>query len=93
MPYLEHPNLKDLNAMKQDTTNKMKVSWRRVTDLLNAYRDRIKLSNWENYALEKADQMKRQSEHDELEHLLRDFFVSAGSNIGLEKEHYKRRRT
>ena len=93
MPYLEPPTTGDLKAMKQDSTAKMKASWRRVADFLNAHRGSIKLTDWEMYALNQGDKMNRQSEHDELERLLRDFFAAAGSNIGLEHEDYKRRRT
>lgn len=92
MPYLEPPTTGDLKAMKQDSTDKMKSSWRKVALFLNAHRDSIKLTDWEKYALNKADEMTHQNTHDELEHLLRDFFAAAGSNIGVEQEDYKRRR-
>ena len=92
MTYLKPPMNGDFKAMKQDSTDKMKSSWRKVTLFLNAHRDSIKLTDWEKYALKRAGEMTHQNTHDELEDLLRNFFAAAGSNIGVEHEDYKRRR-
>lgn len=93
MSYLEPRSAADLKAMDKWQNGKMNRSWRKVSDFLNAHRDKIKLTDWETYALNQGGKLNRQREHNELERLLRDFFADAGSNLGLQKEYYKNRRT
>lgn len=91
MPYLKPPTTADLKAIKQYNTDKMKSSWRKVALFLNAHRD-INLTDWEKFALNKANKMTHKNTHDELEHLLRDFFTAAGKHFGLEQAQYQAKR-
>jgi hypothetical protein len=67
------------------------ASWRTISQHLQHHRD-LQLSGWETYALKRVAEIAAKQAHEELATMLRDFFTSAGENIGLEQHDYNKRK-
>lgn len=91
MPYITPPSTAELKGMKHLKNIDITKSWQKISQHLERHRKHLNLTGWERYALQRADELGGQTIHDELEDLLRDFFIVAGSNFGLEQEDYKRK--
>ena len=90
MAYIEPPTTGDLKGMANLQRTKLDQSWKAISQHLQHHREHLKLSGWELYAIKRVGELAGQQAHDELAKMLRDFFAIAGSNIGLEKNDYKR---
>lgn len=91
MAYLKSPTTADLRGMDDLKRAELAASWRTISQHLKRHRD-LKLTGWETYALKRVGEMTAQQAHDELATMLRDFFIIAGENIGLEQHDYNKRK-
>lgn len=92
MAYIEPPTTGDLKGMANLQRTKLDQSWKAISQHLQHHRQHLKLSGWETYAINRVGELMAQNAHDELGTLLRDFFTTAGSNIGLEQNDYEKKR-